>query len=89
MRDLTAKQFAEACPEVVMTLAAAFVERTHEVPEGAVLDIWFEQGEVWADAGAAMYRLAYLSELLEDDTFVNIVRDSDDFLLFATNGDGN
>lgn len=88
MRDYTSREFAQACPTQVMTLAGMFVERNYGIPEGAVIDTGFEQGEVWADNGSAMFRLAYLSELLENDTFDEFVRDSDDFLLFRTNGDG-
>ena len=86
--DLTSAQFAAACPSEVMTLAGEFVERNYELPDGAVMDVWFREGEVWADTGGPMYRLAYLTELLDTDTFDNFVRESDDFLLFATNGDG-
>ena len=87
--DLSAKDFAAVCHDIVMTMAMDYVQRTADVPENSTLDIWFCPNEVWADAGNMMYRLACLDELLEDDTFTTIVTESDDFLLFATNGDGN
>ena len=88
MRDTTPREFALAAPSRVMTLAGEFVANNYELPEGAVLDTGFEMGEVWADAGSVMFRIAYLYELLENDTFISFVYESDEFLLFATDGDG-
>jgi len=86
--DLTSAQFAAACPREVMQLAATFVERTQLIPDGAVIDVWFREGEVWADTGGPMYRLAHLSELLENEAFDDFILNSSDFEMFATKGDG-
>jgi len=88
MTNYTTRQFAAACPREVMQLAATFVERTQLIPDGAVMDVWFREGEVWADTGGPMYRLAYLSELLENETFDDFILNSSDFEMFATKGDG-
>lgn len=88
MKDTTPREFALAAPSRANALAGEFVEHNYELPEGSVIDTGFQDGEVWADAGSAMFRIAYLDELLENDTFVSFVYESDEFLLFATNGDG-
>jgi len=86
--NYTTQQFATACPSEVMTLAGEFVEQNYELPEGSVIDTRSREGEVWADTGGPMYLLAYLSELLENETFDDFILNSSDFEMFATKGDG-
>lgn len=83
----TVTQYVTSCPDRAVMMGCEFVRRTTRfVNEVTLLP---KEGSVWAvlNNGVSI-RIASMDDLLALDDFIEFLEGSDEFLLFATNGDG-
>ena len=70
-----------------MLLARSYVHATHMLPRGA--EVRVEGDDLWATLPTGVsIRITSLDDLLATDAFAEYIIESDDYEMFATNGDG-